>query len=238
MRQEGAGDDANGAVEATDDEVETPRLEVSLNGRRWGTFDFSRGAAHACCIYDKTAELSASRKDWMHIVWAARGWDGVSRITRVEFRYKRDCLKELGVEDPYAFLDQLPKLWAYSTKVWLRHTTPTADPNRGRWRVSPQWQAVQQAPFFGDGQPGIRERKTAGDVRLLCQMMAGCSSTASALLAQRMPENDDGSHFLRWFYGWMGDYLLKKGLTFDQVTAFKRLQLGIADTARVAKTPE
>jgi hypothetical protein len=224
MRQEGTGD---GDESETDEAVETPRLEVSLNGRRWGTFDFSRGAAHACCIYDKTAELAASRKDWMQLVWASRGWDGQSRVTRVEFRYKRDCLKELGVEEPYAFLDQLPSLWAYSTKVWLRHTTPTADPNRGRWPVSPQWEAVQQAPFFGDSQPGVRERKTAGDVKLLCQMMAGCSSTASALLSQRMPEDDDGSHFLRWFYGWMGEYLQEKGLTFDRVTAFKRLQLGV-----------
>jgi len=226
MRQEGTGD---GDDEGTPDEVETPRLEISLNGRRWGTFDFSRGAAHACCIYDKTAELSASRKDWMHVVWAARGWDGASRVTRVEFRYKRECLKELGVEEPYAFLDQLPTLWAYSTKVWLRHTTPTADPNRGRWPTSPVWEAIQRAPFFGDGAPGVRERKTAGDVQLLCQMMAGCSSTTSALLAQRMPADDDGSHFLRWFYGWMGEYLQEKGLTFDRVTAFKRLQLGVTD---------
>jgi len=165
----------------------------------------------------------------MRAVWASRGWDGASRITRVEFRYKRECLKELGVEEPYAFLDQLPALWAYSTKVWLRHTVPTADPNRGRWPVSPAWALVQGAPFFGDGAPGVRARKTAGDVRLLCQMMAGCSSTASALLAARMPEDDDGSHFLRWFYGWMGDYLEQKGLTFDRVTAFKRLRLGVPD---------
>ena len=31
-----------------------------------------------------------------------------SRVTRVEFRYKRECLREMGVEEAYAFLDQLP----------------------------------------------------------------------------------------------------------------------------------
>jgi hypothetical protein len=36
----------------------------------------------------------------------------------VEFRYKRACLKELGVEDPHLQLDQLLGLWAYSTLQW------------------------------------------------------------------------------------------------------------------------
>jgi hypothetical protein len=229
MRQEGTGD--GGADDGDDGEaekqVETPRLEVSLNGRRWGTFDFSRGAAHSCCIYDKTAELSASRKDWMQVVWAARGWDGESRVTRVEFRYKRECLKELGVDEPYAFLDQLPALWAYSTKVWLRHTTPTADPNRGRWPLSPQWELVQQAPFLGDSQPGVRERKTRGDLLLICQMLAGCSTTASALLTNALPLQDDGTHFLIWFMNWLETYLQEKGVTYEDITEAKRLKLGV-----------
>jgi hypothetical protein len=231
MRQEGTGD---GGDDEAVEEVETPRLEISLNGRRWGTFDFSRGAAHACCIYDKTAELSASRKDWMHAVWTTNGWDGASRVTRVEFRYKRECLKELGVEEPYAFLDQISALWAYSTQVWLRHTLPTADPNRGRWSVSPVWQLVQCTPFFGEGQPGVRVRKSAGDLRLLCQMMAGCSSAAGALLTGKLPSWDDGANFLGWFYTWMNEYLEQKGTTFEAWCRDKRLRLGIVlpdDTA-------
>jgi hypothetical protein len=103
-----------------------------------------------------------SRKDWMQEVWASNGWDGESRVTRVEFRYKRVCLREMGVEEAYAFLDQLPALWAYSTKQWLRHTIPNGDPNRARWPISPLWQLVQQASFFCDGISAIRERRRAG----------------------------------------------------------------------------
>jgi hypothetical protein len=228
LRQEGVGGEGDGVSEAPAlPNVETPRLEVSLNGRRWGTFDFSRGAAHSCCIYDKTAELAASRKAWMHVVWATNGWDGTCRVTRVEFRYKRECLKELGVEEPYAFLDQIPALWAYSTKVWLRHTVPMADPNRGRWPVTPVWELVQRAPFFGDGAPGVRERKTAGDLRLICQMMAGCSSTAGALLTGTLPSWDDRAKFLGWFYTWLGEYLEEKGTTFEVWCREKRLRLGV-----------
>jgi hypothetical protein len=110
-----------------------------LRGRRCTGFDFSRGAVHACCIYDKTAEIVVSRKDWMREVWATNGWNGASRVMRVEFRYKRECLRELGVSDAGEFLErqQLARLWAYSTKSCLRHTTPTRDATSTRWPVSP-----------------------------------------------------------------------------------------------------
>jgi hypothetical protein len=116
-----------------------PSLEVNVTGRRCTGYEFSKGAARSCAIYDKTKETTVSRKDWMQEAWRANGWDGENRVTRVEFRYKRECLKELGVEDPYALLDQLPGLWAYATLQWLRHTLPTDDSNRGRWECSPFW---------------------------------------------------------------------------------------------------
>jgi hypothetical protein len=204
-----------------------PALEVNQHGRRCTGYEFSKGATHSCCLYDKTKELAVSRKDWMLAVWERHGWDGASRVVRVEFRYKRECLKELGVEEPYAMLDQLAGLWAYSSAQWLRHTIPTQDTNKGRWPLSPFWQAVQQADFGGDSTPAVRERKVAGDLRLICQMLAGCSTTAAAFLSGELPETDDGSSFLRWFYDWMGDYHEGKGLNFETLRETKRLQLGI-----------
>ena len=52
------------------------RLQINLNGRRCGTLEFSKGAVHSCCIYDKTKEITVSRKDWMQEVWRRNGWDG------------------------------------------------------------------------------------------------------------------------------------------------------------------
>jgi hypothetical protein len=211
-----------------EDEDEAPQaLQINLNGRRCGTLDFSKGAAHSCCIYDKTKEITVSRKDWMHEVWKNNGWDGESRVTRVEFRYKRECLREMGVEEAYAFLDQLPSLWAYSTKQWLRHTLPSTDRNKARWQTSPLWEAVQQATFFGDGVPAVRERKTAGDLLLICQMLAGCSTTASALLTNALPLQDDGTHFLIWFMNWLEGYLEQKGVSYEDITEAKRHKLGV-----------
>jgi hypothetical protein len=205
-----------------------------LNGRRCGTLDFSKGAPHSCCIYDKTKEITVSRKDWMHEVWKSNGWDGESRVTRVEFRYKRECLREMGVEEAYAFLDQLPGLWAYSTKQWLRHTIPNGDPNRARWPLSSLWQLVQQASFFCNGTPAVRERRRAGDLTLLCQMIAGCSTTAAAYLAEQIPDDEDGTHFLLWFMTWQEDYLRQKQASFGAIRDFKQIRLGVGPQIVVA----
>ncbi len=203
-------------------------VRLQFAGRRLATLDFSKGAPHACCLYDKTAEIAVSRKEWMHEVWTSNGWDGESRVTRVEFRYKRECLRETGVEEAYAFLDQIPSLWAYSTKQWLRHTIPNGDPNRARWPISPIWQLMQRASFFCDGTPAVRERRRAGDLTLLCQMIAGCSTSAAAFLTQVLPSGDDGTHFLIWFWDWLERYLEEKGVSFDQVREGKATRLGIA----------
>jgi hypothetical protein len=210
-----------------DEDEAPPALQINLNGRRCGTLDFSKGAAHSCCIYDETKEITVSRKDWMQEVWKSNGWDGEARVTRVEFCYKRECLREMGVEEAYAFLDQLPSLWTYSTKQWLRHTTPSTDRNKARWPTSQLWEAVQQATFFGDGVPAVRERKSAGDLLVICQMLAGCSTTASALLTNALPLQDDGTHFLIWFMHWLETYLEQKGVSYEDITEAKRLKLGV-----------
>jgi hypothetical protein len=214
------------AGEDDDEDVVSPR-DLRLQFAGLATLDFSKGAFHACCIYDKTAEIMVSRKDWMHEVWRSNGGDGESRVTRVEFRYKPERLREMGVEEAYAFLDQLPSPWAYSTKQWLRHTLPSTDRNKARWPTSPLWEEVQQVTFFGDGVPAVHERKTAGDLLLICQMLAGRSTTASALLTNTLPLQDDGTHFLTWFMNWLERYLEQKGVSYEDITEAKRLKLGV-----------
>jgi hypothetical protein len=217
-------DDQDSSDEAI---TKLPAIEVNMDGRRCTGFEFSKGAAHSCCIYDKTKEITRSRKEWMEEVWTRNGWDGESRVVRVEFRYKREALHELGVEEAYEFLDQIPGLWAYSSLQWLRHTIPTDDTNRGRWLESAFWRAVQSADFFGEGVPAIRERKHKGDLKLICQMLAGCSTTAAAYMAGQLPDWDDGANFLSWFHDWMQNYLTERGRTFELVRAEKQMRLGI-----------
>jgi hypothetical protein len=219
----------------TADTYTLPACEVHQHGRRCTGYEFSRGGVHSCRIYDKTKEITVSHKGWMQAVWLRNGWDGTSRVTRVEFVYKRECLHEMGIEDAYDFLDHLAAMWAYSTFQWLRHTEPTEDSNRGRWPVSPFWQAVQQVTEFGDAaEPAVREKQHAGDLALICQMLTGCATTAAAYLTNRLPDTDDGSLFLRWFYDWMLTYLDHKGLSFEGQRNSKRDRLGAVRTANQA----
>jgi hypothetical protein len=92
---------------------------------------------------------------------------------------------------------------------------------------APFWLAVQQADFYGEAEPAVRERKRQGNVRLLCQMIAGCATSAAAYLAGELPETDSGAEFLTWFYDWMDVYLRDKGLTFQNIRDGKRLRLGV-----------
>ncbi len=221
------------ADEELDDSLETAgpfiapsEVRLQFAGRRLATLDFSKGASHACCIYDKTAEIAVSRKDWMQEVWTSNGWNGESCVTRVEFRYKRECLREMRVEEAYAFLGQIPSLWAYSSKQWLRHTIPNGDPNRARWPFSPVWQLLQRASFFCDGTPAVRERRRAGDLTLLCQMIAGCSTSAAAFLTQALTSEDDGTHFPIWFWDWFERYLKEKASPSSRYEPKRQLGLG------------
>jgi hypothetical protein len=233
LGSEAADAELDASLEAKGPFIAPRDVRVQFAGRRLATLDFSKGAPHACCLYDKSAEIAVSHKDWMQEVWKSNGWDGESRVARIEFRYKRECLREMHVEEAYAFLDQISSLWAYSTKQWLRHTVPNGDPNRARWPLSPLWKLVQQASFFCDGTPAVRERRRAGDLTLLCQMIAGCSTSAAAFLTQVLPAGDDGTHFLIWFWDWLERYLIEKGVSFDQVRSAKatRLGIGISDHA-------
>jgi hypothetical protein len=88
---------------------------------------------------------------------------------------------------------------------------------------------IQAAAFDGEPIPLDRHRKVKGELTLLCQMLAGCATSAAAFLTGDLPDLDDGSHFLRWFYGWMTEYLDHKSLGFADVRKSKRLRLGLPD---------
>ena len=100
--------------------------EIERRGRRVKAFYFSKTAPHSCCIYDKAREVKVHHKEWFYEVWKKNGWDGESPVVRIEFRYERECLHEMGIEDPYQLIDELDNIWAYSSQKWLRHTVPTS----------------------------------------------------------------------------------------------------------------
>ncbi len=232
--------------------------EVQQRGRRMKAFYFSKTAPHSCCIYDKTAEVKVHHKEWFYEVWKRNGWDGETPITRVEFRYERECLREMGIENPFDLLDQLDSLWAYSSHCWLRHTVPTADSNQSRWAVSEVWQVVQGAVLFvTEAAPAVRVKKVELDSAHTLAGFVGYGTSLAARVvvleqvaqeaqargfvldvAPGLPQaavEEDGGGFLAWAYDQMQTYLdERKRATFGQVMRHKIAWLGRPQVAAVA----
>lgn len=203
---------------------------VRLTGRRCTEFKFSQTAPHSCDIYDKTMEVKTHQKEWFYEVWKANGWDGKAKVIRVEFRYKRACLNEMGIDEPYDMLDRLPNMWAYSTKKWLRHTEPDSDTNQTRWPTSDVWQVIQGASGEDDPQPEVRIKKVELDTeRSKAGFVGYASSWAIRAVWLHEAQQDgttkgldlpaglpiqavdaDGGGFLAWAYDQMQEYLKER----------------------------
>jgi hypothetical protein len=233
-----------------EEELERFNPEVQQRGQRMKAFYFSKSAPHSCAIYDKTAEVKVHHKQWFYEVWKQHGWDGETPVTRVEFRYERECLREMGVENPFDLLDQLDSLWAYSSQQWLRHTIPSGDTNQSRWDVSEVWQVVQQATLFlTEVVPAVRAKKVELDSQHTLAGFVGYGTSLAArvvlleaLVSQAeergflldvgpgLPQQaveEDGGGFLAWAFEQMQTYLdERKRATFGQVMRRKLAWLG------------
>lgn len=180
-----------------DDEVSSVYPEVKGRGRKLRQFDFSKTAPHSCCIYNKSREITQSGKGWLKEIWLKNGWDGKAQITRIEFRYDRECLREMGVEDPYEMLCEFDSMWAYSTQKWLRHVIPSGDSNQSRWLTSPVWEVVQKAPMIEvEAEPAVRRKKIELDAQRVAAGTLGYLTAWAARSDMALDAMEDGFRVL------------------------------------------
>ncbi len=120
---------------------------------RWGTggAEGSRSgqAPIQCVIYDKTEEVRAHDKGWFVPLWAQNpAYDADEMVTRVEFRFRREWLKERGLSTVDEVLDRLGSMWAEGLE-WCRYCVPRPVVynddgteqalQRSRWDVRREW---------------------------------------------------------------------------------------------------
>ncbi|OOZ77339.1 hypothetical protein BOW50_08365 [Solemya velum gill symbiont] len=99
-------------------------------------------------LYNKTIELEKSGKDYMHEIWSDQGWDGEQDVWRLEFQFRRDALRRLGIKTFDELLQYLGGLWQYATTDWLRLTCPDpVDKTQTRWPTHRMWEVLQQADW-------------------------------------------------------------------------------------------
>jgi hypothetical protein len=241
---------SRGSLHETPEEEHVILPMVDRRGRRIKEFAFCRSAPHSCVIYDKTREVIAHQKQWFYDIWQANGWDGQQTVTRVEFRYKRECLREMGIESPEEMIEKLDAMWQYSCQNWLRHTTPVQDGNRWRWPPSEVWELVQGVVFTLQGaNPLLRSKRVQLDID---RILAGFVGYGTGLAARSVILHDlvhqarlqgialpppitdlpisrmdaQGKAFLEWVAALMQTYLEeKKHAPFHVLVSDKRTKL-------------
>ncbi len=219
-----------------------PEAEVQQWCRKATGYALSRGAPHSCAIYDKVLEIrQQSGKIWFFDLWRANGWDGQAPVTRIEFRYKREFLREFGLVNGeelnhYDLLDRLGDLWRYSTQDWLRYCIPTSDVNRSRWPVHPLWQVIQTADFgMLPSCPLVRVRKRQFYLDRAVATVAGYLSSSAAWLGGRFADGQvDISVVLGWFCERAEQYYAERDQAFSTVVWDKRQRFGLARSAEAA----
>jgi hypothetical protein len=129
---------------------------------RFSGWSIGSGGKLSARLYDKTLELQKSHKDYLKPLWTAAGWQEGQTVWRLEFQYRRDVLKELGIRKIPDLLNNLAGLWRYAIEQWLRLTLPSSsDATQTRWPLHPLWLALAGANWHETVTPALtRARKT------------------------------------------------------------------------------
>ena len=107
-------------------------------------------------VYDKLAEVVASRNSRKLELMMAHRWNGVmpAQAVRVEFRVGREKLREFGIDTPEDFYRKRRTLVDYLCRDWFRFTAGPVDRlNTTRAVTLPLWTQVHEAFAAWAGQP-------------------------------------------------------------------------------------
>ena len=148
--------------------------------RRFSGWSIGLGGVLGARLYDKTLELQKSQKDYLKPLWSAAGWRQGQTVWRLEFEFKRDALKELGVASLDDLLPALAGLWEYATASWLRLTVPNPDDQtQTRWPNHPLWDDLAAVPWSDDltsPLARLRKERIPSDESLFINGLGGLTS--------------------------------------------------------------
>jgi len=161
--------------------------------RRFSGWSIGMGGAMGARLYDKTLELEKSKKDYLKPLWKMAGWDGQSPVWRLEFQYKREALKELGVLELPDLIEQCGGLWNYAATDWLRLTVPNPDDsNQTRWATHPLWSdlaAVNWSTRQASPLSRLRKERLPSEQSFFVNGLGGLTSF---MASQGITELDEG----------------------------------------------
>ncbi len=151
-----------------------------------------------CVIYDKTEEIRAKDKGWFVPLWAQNpAYDADEMVTRVEFRFRREWLKEHQLDTVDSVLARLGDMWREGLE-WCRYCVPepqryndAGEPiplHRERWKVRREW-GLLASVSWGDAEPTPLTRLDQVRPRLerTLAAWAGYTVTLQALFGPILP---------------------------------------------------
>ena len=137
-------------------------------------------------IYDKTAEVKVSQKEWFYSIWKNGGWDMVTPVTRIEFQLRRELLKGYQVITFEDLIIALPDIWRYSANDWVSIRVPGRDKQRTRWQMTDWWQVVSKGYVnYGETLGLIRETQSRVRYEHLMAQARGVMMSAVAIMGIR-----------------------------------------------------
>ena len=209
-----------------------------ITGFSFGT----HASAISAVIYNKSQYIRTKEpaSDYFCKIWENNGYDGKQDVWRVEFRLKRDVLRDFkvegvchGIDNAYQLPDFLEGMWQYCTGQWMRYVVPDlTDSNRTRWPIRPIWQEIQTAfvdlvPVAELG-PVIRERKRVVNIERIVPQIVGCAMTYYAWLKDDTPcYDEDLSTVLHHVYSSGLNYLERSGKDFNATVRKKQQVYGL-----------
>ncbi len=230
---------------------EAAEVEDHTYGLHRTGLTFSARGPISCAIYDKTREVKRSGKLWFEDLWSSNGWGGTGVVWRVEFRFKREFLRELrvdgvyhGIEDATDLPARLVDLWAYAAghvgggaegwpDGWLRLVVVPDDGTRSRWPVHAVWQGVQAVFSTATNRPTdfhevIRKRKQGWNTDRAIESTMGFATSLAAHVGGDLAQPEtDFSLFLHWLHEAGSDYLDVKERVFAHEVLRKRVAFGL-----------
>jgi hypothetical protein len=127
----------------------TDHYEIDRHCRGKCLTGYSIGKGDMLCrIYDKKREIILTKKTWFEHIWKRNGWVEDEPVTRIEFQFRRNILRELQVNDDSDLGYLIGDLWNYAVNRWLtvREIGDQGACNR-MCRITEWWIFVQSVNF-------------------------------------------------------------------------------------------
>lgn len=154
------------------------------------------GSPMVCRLYDKLRQAEKMGLCYLYPLWTAVGWNCETTIWRLEFQFRGEVLRQMGLHNLPQVLSNRNGLWSYATTEWLKLRIPSdTDKTRSRWPEHPLWGYLSSIDWETNGGPLTRkftptrvprdERLAMSGLGLLGSLMAkqGITDIRSGALA-------------------------------------------------------